>query len=289
MSIKNQITVDYSMKKVSIDDFNETKFIADYFQPSVKGNYAIIVLGGSEGGKPTHLANKIASLGYAVLSLAYFNYGDFLPNELEMIPLEYFDTAKQWLLKKEDIRQDGVLIVGWSKGAELGLVLTSRDNDYKGIIAIAPSSVVWPGIIRDWSRKVSSSWSFDKKPLSCIPYSSQMLSSKKISDLYRQSLENMVAPINETINYKNIKVPTLLLSGSQDIIWPSDQMAQAICKEINSHHSDELMCYHYNYKNAGHLLDEQFDLGGNKESNGKANRDSFKKIEQFIKKVNISI
>jgi len=287
MMSENQKVLSYPVKKISIDDFNETGFIADYFQPSLKGNYGIMVLGGSEGGKPIHLAHKIASLGYSVLSLAYFNDGCFLPNELEMIPLEYFDNAKKWFLRKEGIRQDGLLIIGWSKGAELGLLLASRDKDYKGVVAVAPSSVVWPGIIKNWSREALSSWSINKKPVPFVPYKGQITGAvKMITDIYRQSLEKMTAPINSTINYKNIEIPMLLFSGSLDVIWPSEIMARSICEEINSLHQGKVVCTHYNYKKAGHLLDGQFNLGGTKENNDKANIDSLNKIDRFIKKIN---
>ncbi|OEK07539.1 hypothetical protein A8C32_17230 [Flavivirga aquatica] len=286
MTNKDQNILKYPIKKISIDDFEKVGFVADYYESILKGNYGIIVLGGSEGGRPRHLAEKIASLGYTVLSLAYFNEGDHLPKELEMIPLEYFDKAKKWLLKKKGIKQDGLLIVGWSKGAELGLVLASRDNDYKGFVAIAPSSVVWPGVIKDWSRKALSSWSISKEPIPFIPYKGQASFSKSITDIYKQSLKNMTQPISHTINYERIKIPLLLFSGSLDIIWPAEMMARTICEEINNLHQGKVICTHYNYENAGHLLDGQFNLGGTKENNDKANIDSLNKIEQFLKKIN---
>ncbi|KAA1243755.1 acyl-CoA thioester hydrolase/BAAT C-terminal domain-containing protein [Aquimarina sp. RZ0] len=274
------------VKVTSLRNFDDIGFEADYFQSSIKGNYGIIILGGSEGGKPTHLANKIASLGYSVLSLAYFNEGEKINKELEMIPLEYFDAAKNWFLKRDEIKQDGLLIVGWSKGAELALVLASLDNSYKGVIGIAPSSVVWPGIIRDWSRPPLSSWSKDGKPLPATPYKTQSKPMQRITDLYKESLIDMTPPINHTIDYSKIKVPTLLFSGSLDIIWPADIMAEAICKEINEINKKKSLCTHFNYKNAGHLLDEKYNLGGTRENNNKANKDSLDKIKQFLNCIN---
>ncbi|KZS38106.1 hypothetical protein AWE51_18850 [Aquimarina aggregata] len=277
----NEFTID------RIDDFEKFGFIADYYPPNTDGNYAVVVLGGSEGGKPTYLAEKIVSLGYAVLSLAYFNFNKFLPSELEMIPLEYFENAKKWILSKNEIRKDGLILAGWSKGAELALILSSRDQIYKGVVAIGPSSAVWPGIIKNWHRKPNSSWSINKKPLPFVSFVIQNEAPKKLVDLYMRSLQVLEDSNKETIDFDKIQNPVLLLSGSLDVIWPSEMMAGYICTKLNKlNHINRPLCTHFNYKNAGHLLDERFDLGGTKEANHKANIDSTKKIKEFLKSIN---
>ena len=57
------------------------------------------MLGGSEGGLgagAARVARAIAEHGYAVLQLAYFG-APGLPKQLQLIPLEYFKTAIDWL------------------------------------------------------------------------------------------------------------------------------------------------------------------------------------------------
>src|ERR1700712_843342 len=60
---------------------------------------AIIELGGSEGGIGTGAAadaKALASHGYVVLQLAYFD-APGLQKELGLVPIEYFGTAIAWL------------------------------------------------------------------------------------------------------------------------------------------------------------------------------------------------
>ena len=73
-------------------------------QPSGAGD----ILGenpGAEGGLHADKAALPASLGFASLALAYFNY-DGLPTSLENIPLEYFDTAIRWLRSQHGVRAE---------------------------------------------------------------------------------------------------------------------------------------------------------------------------------------
>lgn len=261
----------------------DVSFVADYYPAVGDKKYGVLVLGGSGGGKPDHLANKIAAMGYSVLSLAYFKEND-LPQELEMIPLEYFEAPKKWLLNQVETSDDGLIIVGWSKGAELSLLLASQDDSYKAIIGIAPSSVVWAGILEDWTQVPSSSWSKNSEPLAFVPFASGVEITKLV-DLYEHSLKEETFVKDATIKVRNIDSPVLLLTGGFDEIWPANEMADAVCQQMNDGQSDDL-CTHVNYDNAGHLLDEAFVIGGTEESNAKANKDSKQKMAQFLKEVN---
>lgn len=283
---KSGITTN-NFETTHLDDFEKTGFIADYLKSGVRKSYGIIVLGGSEGGKPSRLARKIATMGYNVLSLAYFKEGNVLPKNLEMIPLEYFSRAKNWLLARDEVKNEGIILIGWSKGAELALLLASQENTYKAIIGIAPSSVVWPGVIDDWYRRPLSSWSKNNTPLPHIPFAPRRGAPKKLSDLYQESLDVSTIPMNTTLDFRKIKIPVLLLSGGLDTVWPASNMAKIIYNEINKNSiADFPLCTHYDYPNAGHLLDETFNLGGTKEDNYLANKDAYTKMNDFLKNVN---
>ena len=269
--------------EVEFKPVENVDFVADFHAAKEKNQYGVLVLGGSGGGKPEHLANKIAQLGHSVLSLAYFKE-EGLPAELEMIPLEYFDSPKQWLLDNKHTRSDGIIVVGWSKGAELSLLLSSRDQQYKGVIGIAPSSVVWAGILKDWRKVPSSSWSEKTKPLPYVPFATN-IEFKGLVDLYEQSLNNTEAAKKAEIKVSAISAPTLLLSGGKDAIWPANKMAKKACETMNTL-SQEKPCTHINYADAGHLLDEDFVIGGTKESNADANKKSTEQIMQFLNNLN---
>ena len=264
----------------------ESGLIADYLICNTKQKYGIIVLGGSEGGKPTHLASNIAKLGYNVLSLACFKEGPSLPVTLETIPLEYFENAKNWLLQREEINEEGIILVGWSKGAEASLLLSSLDKDYKAIIAIGASSEVWSGIMTDWRKKPKSSWSLKGKEIDYLPFIKTNAPPTSLTDYYLKTLQNKGSS-KATIDFKEIKIPVLLFSGGKDAVWPSNYMSEIITKEINNQvDTKKSLCLHYNYEDAGHLLDPKYPIGGSKESNYTASIDVEKKIKVFLNTIN---
>jgi len=266
---------------LAADDFKTVDtdiFLADYKSAEETGKYGILVLGGSGGGKPTRLADRLAGYGHAVLSLAYFKE-DGLPAELNEIPLEYFDAPKKWLMDRDDTRSDGVIIVGWSKGAELALLLASQDDAVKGVVGIAPSSVVWAGILDDWRKVPSSSWTQGGQPLVHVPFA-QGVQITKLTDLYAASLEQEEFVTKARIRVEDIKGAVLLLTGGQDEIWPANEMAVSVCEKIRE---GGTYCNHTNFPTAGHLLDSQIVIGGTKEANTIAENASETEIGVFLK------
>jgi len=265
-------------------------FDANYFASESNGKYGVIVLTGSGGGKATDTAKRIADMGYPVLSLAYFNdrFDDgVIPDALEMIPLEYFEAPQKWLMNREETRNDGVIVLGLSKGAELALVLATHDAQYKGVIAVGPSAVVWAGIPRDRSTltSASSSWSVKGKPLAFVPYIPReglmMAGLNKFIDWHTASLINAKAVEKALIKVEKIQSPILLLSGGQDLSWPANRMAAAVCKRANSI-KNEALCTHVNYENAGHMI------GSNRQFNvdSDAGVAAHKEIAKFLSSLN---
>lgn len=233
-------------------------FDADHFASETNGRYGVIVLTGSGGGKANDTARLIAEMGYDVLSLAYFDRtgSALVPETLEMIPLEYFDAPKKWLMGRSNTRDDGVVIYGLSKGAELALVLASHDSDYKAVIALAPSHVVWQGNPKDFSDLMSSpsSWSWKGQPLPFVPYvSNEEKESMGFTNRHAASLTNKVAVERALISVENIDAPILLLSGGMDAMWPASKMGTEICSAANSSHAD-IPCTLLIYEEGDHLL-----------------------------------
>ena len=233
-------------------------FDADHFASASHGRYGVIVLAGSGGGKANDTARLIAEKGYDVLSLAYFDRtgSEHVPETLEMIPLEYFDAPKKWLMERSNTRGDGVVLYGLSKGAELALVLASHDSDYKGVIALAPSHVVWQGNPRNFTDLMSSpsSWSWNGQPLPFVPYvSNEEKESMGFTNRHAASLTNKIAVERAKISVENIDGPILLLSGGMDTNWPATEMGTEICSKVNSSHSGK-SCTLLTYEEGDHLL-----------------------------------
>ncbi len=225
------------------------KFNGDYFEGGSPDKPGIIILGGSDGGKYSDRAMKIADMGYNVLALEYFNRSgaDNVPETLELIPLEYFEEPKRWLA----LRNNGVILYGLSKGAELALVLASYDNEYKAVVALAPSKVVWQGNPKDFSKIMESpsSWSKDGEGLPFVPYISREEQQRLgFDNRHAASLTNVRAVEQARIDVQNIHMPVLLLSGGKDKSWPATEMAEEICSNIGGN------CTHINYPDGDHLL-----------------------------------
>jgi dienelactone hydrolase len=266
-------------------------FVADllYTEGSPK-KLAILFLGGAEGGKPVNeLAMFLAKDGYPVLRVAYFKEKG-LPDALEMIPLEYFGKAIGWMQNNERIRPNGIVVVGKSKGAELALLLASKHPDIVGVVAVVPSSVVWQGIPKTFwpAPPALSSWSLHGNPTPFVPWDYSHgfnpFGSGGIHKLYQQSLTQKDAVEKAAIEVEKIHGPVLLISGHDDSVWPSEEMADAICDRLK----EKGFSYpytHLKYMNAGHIFSEDSKYGGTAEGNKQARIDSEDKILKFLQAI----
>jgi dienelactone hydrolase len=240
---------------VNILNIEEQGFVGKYYPASsTEKRVAVLVLGGSEGGFPDRLAKPIIDAGLPVLALAYFK-AEGLPQELEKIPLEYIYKAKAWLQSQANVKLDELVVVGWSKGAELALLLATTDKTITQVVAIAPSSVVWAGILQDWTKVPASSWTLQGQELAYVAFKPSGPINGLI-DLYTQSLENRADKGRATIPVEKIHGSVVLMSSDMDEIWPSSQMAQSICAKINI--SNNATCEHLNFSGVDHLLNYQF-------------------------------
>jgi uncharacterized protein len=224
-----------SAKSIRIDGLN-----ADLFHTiSDKPQETLILLGGSEGGKSwsDHTAHiqQFIELGYAVLSLAYFGM-DSLPAHLRSIPLEYFTSTFRWLASQKEVIPNKYTLIGVSRGAELALLLGSMFPEVKAVVAIAPSSVVFPGPptgILDALRGQHSAWSLHGQEIAFvpIPYSwitLQGMITGKRTRMFAEALRNVHATETAAIPVEKTQGPILLESFTQDQIWPSTLMANQI-------------------------------------------------------------
>ena len=262
-------------------------FVADFYckaGPVTKPG--LLFLGGSEGGRPdAHVPQFFAEQGYPVLAVAYFKEQG-LPENLQLVPLEYFDKALAWMARSDRIPRGGIVVYGLSKGAELALLLASRKPEIKGVIALAPSSVVWDGMPKQWwPPDPKSSWSCSGKPLPFVPYDFSQAMAKDdpmaIRKFYEKALQQRAAVEQATIGVEAINGPILLASGHDDQMWPSETMANAICARLkakNFPHRYE----HLTYADAGHTLTEYYMMGGTREGNQRARLDLATKMLAFL-------
>ncbi len=190
---------------------------------------AIMSLTGSGGGVELNFAPVLASLGYDVLSLAYFAYED-LPPVISSIPLEYFAEGFEWMRKEFGAKK--LAVQGASRGGELSLILAAYFPQYvSGAIAIVPMYASSPGW--DPAKGVAGpSWTLGGKD---IPYAASA-PAPAFEDMQRIAnenpngfsytpwfLETMNAPkarAEAPIPLEQAAGPILFISGEDDQMWP---------------------------------------------------------------------
>ena len=242
-------------------EINENGLVADLFtDASLHPRKAIVMLGGSEGGKSWSRIKRpieiLVQQGYAVLSLAYFKAQD-LPSSLEEIPIEYFERAFTWLSAQRGIVPNEVAILGGSKGAEAALLLGSLYPQVKAVVAISPSCVVWQGIPKqrfELGKHGSSSWSYQGESLPYLPYPSSIkkmdILSLRLREVHEEALKNTDRVQEAAIRVENTQGAIMLLSGNRDRLWPATLMSENLVNRLAA----KSFIYHYEHIdfNSGH-------------------------------------
>lgn len=227
---------------VANDGFNADLF----WRESQTRQKAVILLGGSEGGKgwsrDQPRVKQLVGEGYFVVSLAYFG-AEGLPSHQRGIPLEYFAGVFDWLSRREGVIPDDYAIIGASRGAELALLLATCGPQVKAVVALAPSSVVFPGPPTNPLDALSgqhSAWSrgATEIPFVPMPYSLTTLKAlftpKKRTRMFESALRNAPAVARAAIPVEKAKAAFLLVSFTRDQIWPSTAMAEQIMGRLKA-------------------------------------------------------
>ncbi len=269
---------------------------------------AVIVLGGSEGGLQEHQAALYASHGYAALALGYFR----VPGRSDYISytdLEYFTQAMAWLRQRVRPAHDFVAISGFSRGAELALLLAATyPNAVSAVIAFAPSAFVHssqnaadPEMGREaptwlvngeplchlWQNNRHASWeAFD----SSVPHRHELA--------IQTALQDIAAMDAARIPVERIKGPVLLLSGTDDGVWPASRFCKMVVDRLAVRPTPSLVQW-VNTPHAGHAIRFPYvptsqatylhpvsrllcTTGGQPYADAQAGRESWKAVLQFL-------
>jgi hypothetical protein len=235
--------------------------VSEIRDPSVTGVFAmgrsttpqpaIIVLGGSEGGLFTArwAAPILASRGFAVLGLGYFQGGEpdlkALPFNLENIPLEKLEQARDWLARQPGVDASRIAIVGVSKGAEMALVAAATFPWVTAVGAFAPSHVVWEGIPPDDQpdRAAGSSWTYRDRPLPYVRWSKaaeqrgdlnrRTTGSSRLTEPHLESLAEFASDVPAaTILIEKSRAAVFIAAGTDDGMWPSAYSAEHLRRRL---------------------------------------------------------
>ena len=290
-------------------EVREKGLAGTFFRPPGKGRSpGVIMFGGSGGGLFEPSAALLASRGYAVLALAYFNY-EKLPKNLVEIPLEYFATALDWMQAQESVQGDRLAVMGTSRGGELALLLGATFPKVKAVIAWVPSHVVWGAVSPDPKDFGRPAWTHKGKPVPSMlstPPDRELAKLVTITDpavltpWFALCLANADGVRHAAIPVEKIQGPVLLISGEDDKLWPSTYMANQVVKRL-AEHKHPYLHEHLAYKGCGHMIGvytmpvpasrtihpltkREMELGGTPEATAFAGWDSRRRVLEFLEK-----
>lgn len=250
---------------------------------------AILLLGGSEGGLSKDMraqALLLQSVGFHTLQIAYHN-APGKTARLGNVPLEDFYRGLDWLKARPEVDASRIGIVGYSKGAEAGLLVATR---YPGIRAAAlgmPSSVVWDGLsFKNYLFSVNSSWSEQGKPLPHVSYQGRRDETGVPKAPRIEADDAAVIPVEKFAG------KLLLVCGGAERLWASCPMAdQIVARAVAKGAAAPIVL---RYPKAGHgVMGAPFvdradaemwaQFGGTVTDNNAARADNWPKIVAFLK------
>jgi fermentation-respiration switch protein FrsA (DUF1100 family) len=205
----------------------------------------------------------VTSREYVALNLAY-HVQPGLPRFLVNIPLDISKIPSVGCASSPRLR-DGLLAVwGPSRGGELALLLGSMFPDINAVSAWVPSGVMFWGIGQGESGdpRNRAAWTFRGKPL---PYLQQdnafaegtpaLERGKPIAyaPIYRSHLNDLRAVERSTIPVENILGPVQLVSGGDDQMWPSAELADIAFRRMQAR-KHPYPFRHLKFPKAGHQI-----------------------------------
>ena len=238
--------------------------VGTLFLPPGEGPHAaVIVVGGGGGDVDEYRGAMLASHGYAALNLAYYAQPG-LPRGLVNIPLEYFENAIGWVRKQQWLRDRLLAVWGPSRGGELALLLGATFPDINAVSAWVPSGVMFWGIGPNESGdpRDRASWTFRGRPLPYLqqdnPFAEKQPAIERgkpiaYAPIYHSHLNDLRAVERSTIPVENIHGPVQLVSGGDDQMWPSTELADIAFRRLEAH-KHPYPFRHLKFPKAGHQI-----------------------------------
>jgi dienelactone hydrolase len=230
------------------------------------------------------------------------------------LPLEYVEKGFAWLKQQASVDPARIGVIGISRGTEAALLLASMHaRDFKAVVAVSPTSVVWEGYSRDPRVKGESSikpgrssWSLHGKPIPFLPKALTPETRARIQrngavdtiEFYGPAYRDKTAVKRARIPVENIEAPILLVGSEADGIWPVVAMARDIEAAMRAH---DARCELLIYPDSSHVIDdaclppaygthpprsagrwENLSFGGTAEGTVHASTESWRRIKAFF-------
>ncbi len=295
-----------------VREVHDTGVVGRLIVPAGDGPFpGVVLLGGSEGGYDAELSNAslLATHGYAALTLGYFGV-EGLPKDLVQIPLERLAAGITWLAGHDQVDGSRIGAMAISRGSEGLLSTVSRipGLPVRAVVAISPAEVSWTAMGDDGTLVGTPSWTLGGAPVPHLGMADKVLMDQAIRGAFRDrghhphpmhltrayaaALHDRAAVDAAAIPVEDIAAPLLLLSGSDDQVWPSGPMADAILRRRGSAPGGG-HDHHEHYDGGGHLLrlgllptdvssTGGVALGGTREGIAAAQRDATTRVVSFL-------
>ena len=211
------------------------------YDPQPQRAPVVLMLGGSEGGRfgAAHpMAQGLHQSGFHVARVAYFGTPD-TPPHLDRIALDPFDDLIATLSADPAVDARCIFVLGASKGGELALLLAADNPRLTAVAALVPSHVVFQSSRITLQRH--SSWRRGDAPLAFVPYPRLSMATLRgvlglsgYRKMHEAALAHDSAVTQAAIPVERITAPLFLAGSSNDSIWPSDMMVQAIATRLTA-------------------------------------------------------
>jgi dienelactone hydrolase len=110
---------------------------------------------------------------------------------------------------------------------------------------------------------------------------------------YERALLDEAAVAAASVPVEKIEAPVLLISGTDDRLWPSTRLSEMAIERLKAH-DRPFPREHLRYEGAGHMIAppgyepasswaSRFELGGGREADEFANADSWPRVIGFLK------
>ncbi|XP_025725485.1 acyl-coenzyme A thioesterase 1-like isoform X1 [Callorhinus ursinus] len=263
---------------------------ATLFLPPEPGPFpGIVDIYGVGSGLLEQRASLLAGKGFAVMALAYHNYED-LPKGLEILHLDYFEEAVNYLLDHPQVKGPGVGLLGSSKGGELCLSMASFLKGITASVIINGSVAIVGGALHYKDEMLP--------PLGIDPSRIRLT-----KDGLRDILHVLNSPLEGADQKSFIPVERaesafLFLVGQDDRNWKSEFFANEASKCLQAHGREkpQIICY----PGTGHYIEPPYFpmcraslhvfvggpviWGGEPRAHAMAQVDAWKQLQTFFHK-----